>query len=228
MLYGIVALAILWWLSRSYMRHDAKDIAKILKMVGGVLALGAAVLVGLRGRLDMALLAGGIGAWFLGWKPASWFARRPHRLSRMRSALIEIEIDQKTGLIGGFVLAGPYGGSRLEDLDRESLLELHAICYRSDPDGLALLEAYLDRRFAAWRENAQRDGDPRARRKPQPGAMTEQEAYQVLGLQSGASVAEIQRTYRTLMKKFHPDRGGTGDLAARVNQAKDVLLSRHR
>ena len=57
--------------------------------------------------------------------------------------------------------------------------------------------------------------------------MSEDEAYEVLGLRRGATREEVVRAHRTVMKKWHPDHGGTADLAARANEAKEVLLRRH-
>ena len=85
-----------------------------------------------------------------------------------------------------------------------------------------------DRGGAGRGEDAQRRADSRHRTASGTGKMTEEEAYEVLGLQPGASADDIGQAYRSLMKKLHPDQGGTTYLATRINQAKDVLLRRHR
>jgi hypothetical protein len=55
-------------------------------------------------------------------------------------------------------------------------------------------------------------------------AMTREEAYQVLGLRAGASEADIRAAHHRLMRAAHPDAGGSDWLAARINQARDMLL----
>jgi len=128
----------------------------------------------------------------------------------------------------GSVLAGALSGRRLATLDEPLLRQLYRECRAADPDGVRLLEAYFDRRFPRWREDAEGDEYSRTVHDAPPGAMTKQEAYQILGLEPGASLDEIRQAHRTLMKKLHPDQGGSTYLAARVNQAKEILLSRHR
>jgi DnaJ family protein C protein 19 len=56
------------------------------------------------------------------------------------------------------------------------------------------------------------------------GLMSRAEAFEVLGLQPGVSEAEIREAHRRLMRGAHPDTGGSDWLAARINQARDILL----
>src|SRR5262249_965912 len=97
------------------------------------------------------------------------------------------------------------------------------------PWPLSCLAGYFDGGRPGRREHVQTDAHAGFGARPAAGGkMTEQEAYQILGVRSGASLAEIARAHRSLMKKFHPDQGGTTYLAARINEAKDVLLGNHR
>jgi DnaJ-domain-containing protein 1 len=136
-------------------------------------------------------------------------------------------LDHDTGEMEGSVLAGALAGRQLASLDEANLLSLLAECHASDPDGVRLLESYLDRRFPNWREGIRNEEKTRSDAQPASGIMTPEEAYQILDLRPGAAPDEIRQAHRTLMKKLHPDQGGSTYLAARVNQAKDVLLSRH-
>jgi hypothetical protein len=123
----------------------------------------------------------------------------------------------------GTVLAGRHAGQPLDALELSTVLGLLA---EFDADSRALLAAYLDRREPGWREHAQDDATAGAGGPARGGKMTEEEAYQVLGLAPGASAGDITRAHRTLMKKLHPDQGGSTYLAAQINAAKEVLLRR--
>jgi hypothetical protein len=234
LLYGIAALAAFWWLSKLFARGNPAAIARGLKLAGGVACLAGAGLMLFRGRIDMAFLLGGAAAWLFGWSGFGFaglkqrMAKTPGKVSRVRSAMIEMELDHDTGAMNGTVLAGALAGRALNELNEEALQRLYRECAAADADGVRLLEAYFDRRFPGWREHGDGNADARAGARPQPGAMTEQEAYQILGLEPGASAEAVRRAHRTLMMKLHPDQGGSTYLAARVNQAKEILLDRHR
>jgi len=124
----------------------------------------------------------------------------------------------------GRIIAGRHQGVALEQLDVQTLISMFS---EVDEESRALLAAYLDRRDPSWSEHAQADATA-GRRATSSGKMSEQEAYQILGLEPGASADDISRAHRTLMKKLHPDQGGSTYLAARINEAKEILLRRHR
>ena len=133
-------------------------------------------------------------------------------------------LDHDSGQLNGEIVAGPNAGQSLDGFD---LAQLVAMMPGFDAESVSLLESYLDRRFPAWRQDAQGDTARGQGRAASSGKMTDEEAYQILGLQPGAGRDEIGRAHRSLMKKLHPDQGGSTYLAARVNEAKDTLLRTH-
>jgi hypothetical protein len=229
-LFGIVALAVVLLVLHGFSKANPQSVAIALKASGGIGALAIAAILGLRGRIDLAVPLGIFGLSLLGWLPWSipGFGARTQKstgqVSRVRSAFVEMELDHDTGAMRGTMLAGPHVGKSLDALDVKTLT---ALLPEIDEESRALLMAYLDRRAPAWREHAQA-GATAGPGSWNTGKMTEEEAYQILGLAPGASVDDIGRAHRTLMKKLHPDQGGSTYLAARVNEAKDVLTRRHR
>jgi len=229
-LFGIVVLVLALWALNAYSRADPKVLVRVLRPAGGIAAVALAAFLGVRGRIDIAIPLGLFGLGLLGWGPLAstgMFQRThktPGQVSRVRSAFVEMELDHDSGGMTGRILAGPHEGQSLDALDLTTLL---GMLPDIDPESRALLSAYLDRRDPSWREDAQSDaaaGSGPAR----SGKMTEEEAYQILGVQAGASAEEIGRAHRSLMKKLHPDQGGSTYLAAQINEAKDTLLRRHR
>ncbi|HET7850953.1 MAG TPA: DnaJ domain-containing protein [Pseudolabrys sp.] len=227
---GALVLVIVLWGLNVFSKIDPRIMARSLKGGGGIVALAVAIFLGARGELAVAVPLGAFGLGLLGWMPfgpAGFGARTKKsagQTSRVRSAYIEMELDHDSGEMRGRFVAGRHQGAELERLDTRTLA---AALGELDEESRALLVAYLDRRDPRWSEHAQ--GDAAAgRAPPSSGKMTEQEAYQILGLQPGASADDIGVAHRTLMKKLHPDQGGSTYLAARVNEAKEVLLRRHR
>ena len=172
---------------------------------------------GLHGAIQPGRLS--LGGIFGSGKP-----RSPGQSSRVRSQYIDMSLDHDSGELSGQIMAGPYAGHFLGEFD---LAQLTAMIPGFDAESVSLLESYLDRRFPAWRQDAQGNAAGGQSRPAASGKMTDEEAYQILGLQPGAGRDDISRAHRALMKKLHPDQGGSTYLAARVNEAKDTLLRTH-
>jgi hypothetical protein len=228
---GLILLFLLIQAIKQFGRIDAATAARIIRHGGGVAGMIGALLLVLRGRIGLAAAVASMVANFAGWKTSGGASpgfsnvgagARPGKSSLARSAMVEMRLDHASGAMTGTILSGAYGGRAVETLSRPELMSLRQELTRDDPDGVSLLEAYLDRRFAGWREADQGQHQGRGG----SGAMSRREALEVLGLAEGAAAADIIRAHRTLMKKFHPDHGGSTTLAARVNQAKDVLMQR--
>lgn len=233
---GLFALYLVLAAIKQFGRLSPATAAKIARKGGAALSFLGVVLFALRGGFGFASVLASLALGLTGRNKASPFGAafraagpgaRAERVTTARSATIEMRLDHDSGALSGLVLAGPFQGRALDMLARPDCLALYASCRRDDPEGAALLETYLDRRFARWRETHQGQDEARGRARGGGDAMTRDEAYEVLGLSQGAGADEIVRAHRSLMKKLHPDHGGSTALAARVNQAKDVLLNRH-
>jgi DnaJ domain len=229
-LLGIALLVLLLWGLSVFSKADPRLVLRSLRIAAGVAALLGAALLAEMGRVGAALPIGLGGLALLGiWPGAKPLRRRaqksPGQVSRVRSAFLEMELDHDSGALRGRILVGRYEGASLEALDVATLAGLLA---QIDEESRALLATYLDRREPAWREHTQADPAAGQGGATRSGPMTQEEAYQILGLQAGASADEISRAHRSLMKKLHPDQGGSTYLAARVNEAKEILLHRHR
>jgi len=230
LIFGVLVLVLLIWALNVISKVDPKVAARITKIGGGLLSLGFAVFLGLRGEMGIAFPLGIFGLGLLGWVPfgPAGFGARTQKsggqTSRVRSAYFEMELDHDSGTMRGRILAGRHQGAELERFDVKTLA---AMLSEIDEESRALLVAYLDRRDPGWSEHAQADAHA-GRRASSSGKMSEQEAYQILGLEPGATADDISRAHRTLMKKLHPDQGGSTYLAARINEAKEILLRRHR
>jgi hypothetical protein len=234
---GAVAVFLVYTLLQMFRAANPAVLARATKVVGGIVALAVAAFTGLRGELAVAIPIGIFGAGLLGWSPmgtsgfnyiGGMFGGRGQRsagqTSQVRSQFLDMRLDHDSGALNGQIVAGAYAGRSLDEFD---LPQLTAMISGFDAESVSLLESYLDRRFPAWRQNAQGDAAGGQRRATSGGKMTDEEAYQILGLQPGAGRDEIVRAHRSLMKKLHPDQGGSTYLAARVNEAKDTLLRTH-
>jgi hypothetical protein len=140
--------------------------------------------------------------------------------STVETAILRMQLDHDSGDLQGEVLKGRFQGWRLAEMDRRQLEELLDYCRQEDNDSVQLLDSYLQQRFAGEAPF----GQQQASGASSSADMDRSEALLVLGLAEGATEEDIVAAHRKLMQKIHPDRGGNNYLAAKINQAKDLLL----
>lgn len=235
LLVGLGTLGLLAFAASAFANASIETLKTALKWtgitVGGAVALFL-LLTGKGGQaLMLAVVLGPLAMRF--WnqaKAARTFSRggRPGEgsASEVATAWLRMRLDHDTGTMSGTVLAGEFKGRELVELALPDLIALWLALRAEDTESVPLLEAWMDRRFGeAWRaaaaEAAGEEGEgPRAA----GGPLTRADAFAILGLKDGASREEIRDAHRRLMRAAHPDRGGSDWLAARINEARDVLL----
>ncbi len=234
-LAGCAALLVLILLARLLAGADARKLARALRKMAGVAALAAAGFLLMRGALPLAIPLAVFGLALVGRSSGLGFGgpfgsarKTPGQASHVRTDKLEMALDHDSGHMEGKVLAGRFTGRALSSLGDNEVFELLDELQTEGAQEAALIEAYLDWRRPGWREQGE-SKDAKAeppRGRPRGSRMSVEEAYAVLGIVKGASEDDIRQAHRRLMMKMHPDQGGSTYLAARINEAKEVLLAR--
>jgi hypothetical protein len=143
--------------------------------------------------------------------------------SDVETRFLRMSLNHDTGAMDGVVLEGASKGRRLSELGLGDLLDLLAMCRAQDDQSATVLEAYLDRVHGdGWRDTSYGGGSGHG---GATSRMSPSEAREILGIGADASRDEIIEAHRRLMQKNHPDRGGSTYLAAKINQAKEILIT---
>ncbi|MGE5475076.1 MAG: DnaJ domain-containing protein [Bacteroidales bacterium] len=149
---------------------------------------------------QLLILAGVLAAL---WLLRGWLRRtRPAMAAKM----------MRTVLLGLLVLAG------LWLVLTGKLAGLFAVLAGASPWISRVLRAHGIWKSVRGAMGAKRPADP-----PRTG-MSVEEAREILGVGANASADEIRAAHRRLMLANHPDHGGSTWIAARINQARDLLL----
>jgi hypothetical protein len=230
---GLFLLLLLYVAARWFVRADPAQVTVALKVAAVTIALVGVVLLAVAGRIGLVVMAASLLVpLYIRWRNARRLAGagagqsgkiKTHQgTSRVDTTYFAMTLNHDSGALDGEVRRGPQRGRRLSTLDLPVLVGLISDC-SDDAASQQVLTAYLDRHHDGWRDTAASAGDA-ANENAAPAALTREEAFRILGLESGADAAAIKEAHRRLMKKFHPDQGGSAWFAARINEARDLLL----
>ena len=232
---GIALLIGFLLAARWYVNAPPSTLVKVLKWLAIILAIAIVLFFLIAGPKLWALWALPVLLpWFLRARAAARMAKNwsrmagsnsggaggaPGQSSEIETKFLNMYLDHQSGEMNGEVRHGSFAGKTLRNLSLDDLLNLLVEC-REDEQSVQVLTAYLDRYHGdEWREQAGAATGAGA-----TGAMTAEKAYEILGLEPGATDDEIKAAHHRLMSKIHPDHGGSTFLATQINQAKDFLL----
>lgn len=216
-----------WWLIRQFANAQPAKVRGLIRKVAGGAIIAFAGFMALRGGMNVAIPLFMLGAGLLGQNMAfpngfPWQQKSAGQTSRVNTSVLAMELDHDSGTMDGTVLAGGLKGRKLSTLTMDEIRTLHRACAAAPDQSRALFEAWLDRSRSGWREAWGGKEKPSAHAAG--GRMSRKEALAILGLKDDAGLDDIRSAHRRLMKEFHPDHGGSDYLAAKINEAKDLLV----
>ncbi|MBC7950817.1 MAG: molecular chaperone DnaJ [Rhodospirillaceae bacterium] len=230
------ALLAFWLLSNWFARVKPSVAARVLKRAGYAALVVLGLWLVLTGKLaGLFAIAMGLMPWVMRlarlhglYQVLRRFgiqmrggAPSPGKASQVETRFLRMELDHDSGRLDGDILEGTYGGRRLSQLSEAQAVELWREV-QADSESARVLEAWLERAWPEWREDGWREDAHPA--QPSKSGMTMDEAREILGLSATAGADDIRAAHRRLMLANHPDHGGSTWIAARINQARDLLL----
>ena len=144
--------------------------------------------------------------------------------SSIQTNHLSATLDHGSGHIEGKIIEGPHKGWLLSELSIMQLEDLLTHYQTEDEESAELLEAYIDQRRQQADQNTEQQ---RTANRAASDQSARAEALAILGLDEGSTEEEVVSAHRSLIQKLHPDRGGNDFLAAKINQAKDILLKKN-
>jgi len=145
--------------------------------------------------------------------------------SQVQTATLTMTLDHVSGIMDGQVLTGEFTGRQLQSLSLDELKVLYLHCQQHDEEAARLLMSFIARERAdSWDDTHDQQSNHHSPSAASSGPMGRTEALQLLGLEENPERKDIVAAHRSLMGKFHPDKGGNTYLATKLNTARDVLL----
>ena len=136
-----------------------------------------------------------------------------------RTEHIELTLNINTGAVSGRILSGEFTGKPLSELSVSDFDRIEIVFAKKDKRSLYLLRIARHRLQSQTHQNEQYHGDDTDISNP-----THEEARLILGLDEEFTKKDVNTSYKRLIQKLHPDRGGNDYLASRINLARDLLL----
>ena len=226
-LVGLVIVFGGWWLLKSFANAQPAQLRGLTRKVAGGALIAVSGFLALRGAMNVAMPLFVLGLGLFGQQMVfpnglPWTRKSPGQRSKVSTSMLAMELDHDSGTMDGEALVGPSKGKRLSAMSDNELQAFHGLCGTSRDQSRALLEAWLDRNKGEWRAGWGVGG---ASATSASGPMSKDEARAILGVKADATEDDVRAAHRRLMKEFHPDKGGSDYLAAKINAAKDVLIS---
>lgn len=226
LLIGAAIIFVLFSMIRKYQQAPASERRGwLIKIVLSVVVI--AVIIGaMTGRVPIiaGIVAAGatLAKFGLRWGlPLAkvWFAKSGGN-ARFKSQYLHITVNFASGQVAGEIIAGEFKGQSLANLSDETLKQLLNEFQQNDKKSYYLLAAYM--RSRGFSQQSQQG--PHTADNSSSGKITVDEALEILNLAPMPTKKEVISAHRKLMSKLHPDKGGSDYLAARVNEAREVLL----